>query len=65
MKRGKPYPHVTIGGQAASDILSLATRWMVTPEEVVTRLLGHMSVTIAEAELLTVGLSMPPKAGPG
>jgi hypothetical protein len=58
MTRRKPYPRITVSGPAASELLILASRWGMTPEEVVVRLCAEAHAYRTASTVMSVGAAI-------
>jgi hypothetical protein len=58
MTRRRPYPRVTVSGPAASELLTLATRWGMTPDEVVVRLSAEAGAYRTASTVVSVGAAL-------
>ena len=58
MPSRKPYPRVTISGDAAAEILRLSTAWNVSPEDVVRRLCADATLGRGTAAAVKVGVAV-------
>ncbi len=56
--RRKPYPRVTLSGDAAARILALSTHWQMTPEEVVRRLCDQATIGRTATAVVQVGAAL-------